>query len=51
MKIATQTSAELAHVGNLIESIPVAMMTNLDDDGALASRPMTTLEMDVQGAL
>jgi general stress protein 26 len=51
MKIANQTSAELTHVGKLIEYIPVAMMTNLDDDGALASRPMTTLEMDAQGAL
>ena len=51
MKIATQTSAQLAHVCKLIENIPVAMMTNLDEDGALASRPMTTLEMDTQGAL
>ncbi len=51
MKIAIQTSAELTHVGKLIDNIPVAMMTNLDDDGALVSRPMTTLEMDAQGAL
>jgi general stress protein 26 len=51
MKIATQTNAELTHVGKLIENIPIAMLTNLDDDGALASRPMTTLEMDAQGAL
>jgi general stress protein 26 len=51
MKIATQTSAELTHVGQLIDNIPVAMLTTLDDDGALASRPMTPLEMDGQGAL
>lgn len=51
MKIATQTSAELIHVSKLIENIPIAMLTNLDDDGALASRPMTALEMDAQGAL
>ena len=51
MKIATQTTAELTHVGQLIDNIPIAMMANLDDDGALASRPMTTLEMDAQGAL
>ena len=51
MKIATQPSAELTHVAKLIEDIPVAMLTTLDADGALASRPMTTLEMDAQGAL
>ena len=27
------------------------MLTILDDSGALASRPMTALEMDAQGAL
>lgn len=51
MKIATQTSGELTHVGKLIENIPIAMLTTLDDEGALASRPMTVLEMDAQGAL
>ena len=51
MKIATQTSAELTHVAKLVENIPVAMLTTSDDDGALASRPMTALEMDAQGAL
>jgi general stress protein 26 len=51
MKIATQTSAELTHVAKLIENIPIAMLTTLEADGALASRPMTALEMDAQGAL
>ena len=51
MKIATQTSAELSHVTKLIENIPIAMLTTLKGDGALASRPMTALEMDAQGAL
>jgi general stress protein 26 len=51
MKIATQPSAELTHVAKLIEHIPFAMLTTLDADGALASRPMTALEMDAQGAL
>jgi general stress protein 26 len=51
MKIATQSSAELTHVAKLIEDIPIAMLTTLDADGALASRPMTALEMDAQGAL
>lgn len=51
MKIATQTRAELTHVAKLIEDIPIAMLTTLDADGALASRPMSALEMDAQGAL
>ena len=51
MKIATQTSDELSHVGKLIDNIPIAMLTTLDDEGALASRPMTVLKMDAQGAL
>lgn len=51
MKIETQTSAELTHVAKLIEDIPIAMMTTQDGDGALASRPMSALEMDAQGAI
>lgn len=51
MKIATQTSAELTHVAKLIEDIPIAMLTTLDANGALASRPMSALEMDEEGAL
>ena len=51
MKTATQTSAELTRLAKLIENIPIAMLTTLDDDGALASRPMTALEMDAQGTL
>lgn len=51
MKIATQTSAELTHMAKLIEHIPIAMLTTRVADGALASRPMTALEMDGQGAL
>jgi general stress protein 26 len=51
MKIITQTSAELTHVAKLIEDMPIAMLTTAQADGALASRPMTALEMDAQGAL
>lgn len=51
MKIATQTSTELTHVAKLIEDMPVAMLTTLEADGVLASRPMSALEMDAQGAL
>ena len=51
MKIATQTSAELTPVAKLVENIPIAMLTTPEADGALASRPMTALEMDAQDAL
>jgi general stress protein 26 len=51
MKIATQTSAELIHLAELIEDIPIAMLTTLEADGTLSSRPMAALEMDAQGAV
>ena len=51
MKTSTQSSAELTHVSKLIDGIPIAMLTTIEADGALASRPMAALEMDAQGAL
>ena len=51
MKTRTQASADLAHVAKLIEDIPIAMLTTIEADGALASRPMAALEMDEHGAL
>ena len=51
MKTITQTNPDLAHVAALIEDIPIAMLTTIEADGALASRPMAALEMDAQGAL
>ena len=51
MKTVPQASAALTRLCELIENLSVAMLTNLDDDGALVSRPMTPQEMDAQGAL
>jgi general stress protein 26 len=51
MKLQPQNTPELARLGDLIEGMPVAMMVTLDDTGELAARPMTTLEMDANGAL
>lgn len=51
MKIETQTSAEMTQLCKLIEPMSVAMLTNLDADGALVSRPMAPLEIDAAGAL
>lgn len=51
MKIELQASDELTRLSNLIEGMPVAMMTTVDEHAALVSRPMSPLEMDRQGAL
>ncbi len=51
MKIETQTNAEMAELCKLIESIPVAMLSNVDADGALVSRPMSVLKVDASGAV
>lgn len=51
MTISTQTRPELSHVAKLIEDIPIAMLTTVEADGTLSSRPMAVLEMDAQGAL
>jgi general stress protein 26 len=51
MKIETQSRPELIQLAGLLENMSVAMLTNIDADGALATRPMSALQMDVDGAL
>lgn len=51
MKIETQASADLSHIAQMIDGIHIAMLTTIESDGALASRPMAPLEMDATGAL
>ncbi len=51
MKTETQASAELDQLAALIGPISVVMLTAAEDSGALASRPMSPLEMDATGAL
>ena len=51
MKIETQPTASLAHLAKLIDGLSIAMLTTIEADGALASRPMAALEMDAAGAL
>ena len=51
MKLAKQDSAERKRLAELIEPVRVAMMTTIDDEGLLVSRPMTPLEMDADGNL
>lgn len=50
MKTETQASADLSHIVQMIGDIPIAMLTTVESDGALASRPMAPLEMDAAGA-
>ena len=51
MKYATQSCPELTQVAKLFKDAPIAMMTTMQNDEALASRPMAAMESDAQGAL
>jgi len=51
VKTRIQPSSNLAHIADLIEDIPVAMLTTRDEDGQLVSRPMAALEMDSTGTV
>ncbi len=51
MKTEPQRTTELTHLCELIEPMSVAMLTNFDASGVIVSRPMSPLEMDVNGAL
>lgn len=51
MKAAKQDSADRQRLAELIEPVRVAMMTTVDDEGLLVSRPMAPLEIDEQGCL
>ena len=51
MKTHAQSTASLTQLSKLIEDIPVAMFTSRDEHGTLVSRPMTPLEMDVNGTI
>ncbi|MDZ4812781.1 MAG: pyridoxamine 5'-phosphate oxidase family protein [Pseudomonadota bacterium] len=51
MKIEAQDNAEFTRIGTLIEHFSVAMLTSIDGDGALISRPMSPLKMDANCAV
>lgn len=46
-----QASAEMAKLAEIVEESRIAMMTTLEPDGAMRSRPLATLQMDSEGAL
>jgi general stress protein 26 len=51
--MATQTDRDAAvrKLGEMIKEIEVAMLTTVDDDGTLRSRPMVTQKTDFDGDL
>lgn len=49
MKIHTQSTEELRKLGELIEDLDIAMLTFIEDSGALISQPMGPIEMDEDG--
>jgi len=51
MRIEKQKSAELARLASLVRQMKVAMLTTIEPDGSLRSRPLQTLELDAAGRL
>ena len=51
MDAMTQDRSDLVRLRQLVDRMPVAMWTTVEEDGSLASRPMSPLEMDEHGAL
>jgi general stress protein 26 len=51
MKIYSQKRPEFQHLAQLVEGSSIAMLTHLDADGMLVSRPMTALEFDSDGVI
>jgi general stress protein 26 len=51
MDVQHQRSEELQRVAELVEEIRFAMLTTEEADGALRSRPMSTMQMDSNGDL
>ena len=51
MDAQKQNNPELQKVAELIEDIKFAMLTTIDTDGSLCSRPMSTMQMDAESNL
>lgn len=49
MKIDTQTAPDLQKIRDLIDGMHIAMLTSIDADDRLVSRPMSVLKMDSEG--
>jgi len=51
METKPQNNKQLEKVRELVEDIRMAMMTTVDDQGNLVSRPMAALQMDEDGTI
>ena len=51
MKVAKQKSPDLARLAALVRQMKVGMLTTVEADGSLRSRPLETVEIDGEGRL
>lgn len=51
MKVAKQKSQDLARLAALVRQMKIGMLTTLEADGSLRSRPLETVEVDREGRL
>jgi len=51
METKTPTNKQLEKVLDIIEDVQIAMMTTVDDQGNLVSRPMAALQVDEDGTI
>ena len=51
METKPQTNKQLEKVLDIIEDVRIAMMTTVDDQGNLVSRPMAALQVDEDGTI
>jgi general stress protein 26 len=51
MKVEKQKSPDLARLAALVRQMKVGMLTTVEPDGSLRSRPLETLQVDAQGRL
>lgn len=51
MKIQPQSTEDMKHVAKMIEGERQAMLTLVEPNGRLSSRPMTPLELDASGTI
>jgi general stress protein 26 len=51
MKVAKQKSQDLAKLAALVRQMKVGMLTTIEPDGSMRSRPLETVEVDREGRL
>ena len=51
MKVAKQKNGDLARLAVLVRQMKVGMLTTVEPDGSLHSRPLETVEVDPEGCL